>query len=204
MFSGIISDIGTITAIEHQRDIRITIITQHSLNKIPIGSSIACNGICLTIRDKQHHQFIVEASPETQSKTTLTKWKIGTHVNLEHSLKLGDPIGGHLIYGHIDGIARVTSMTPSTTENSFEVHLSVPNDVSKFLVPKGAIALDGISLTVNEVIGTTFTVMIIPHTASCTTFGKRNLGDEVNLEVDVLARYVARLISEKQSFTKIS
>ena len=156
MFSGIISDIGTVTAIERQRDIRITITTQHALDTIPIGSSIACNGICLTIRDKQQQQFIVEASPETQSKTTLTKWKIGTHVNLELSLKLGDTIGGHMIYGHIDGIARVSSITNSTPGNSFEIHLSAHNDVSNFLTPKGAIALDGISLTVNEVIGTNF------------------------------------------------
>ena len=195
MFSGIISDIGTVTAIEYQRDIRITITTQHVLDTIPIGSSIACNGICLTIRDKHKQQFIVEASPETQSKTTLTKWKIGTNVNLEHSLKLGDPIGGHMIYGHIDGIARVSSITTSTPDNSFEIHLSAHNDVSNFLAPKGAIALDGVSLTVNEVIGTNFTVMIIPHTASCTTFGKLEPENEVNLEVDILARYVARLIS---------
>jgi riboflavin synthase len=158
---------------------------------IPVGASIACSGCCLTAIELGPDWFAVTASAETLSKTTLGTWRPGTRVNLERPLKVGDELGGHIVAGHVDGVGRVLSTTPDhgSTRWLFEV----PDDLARFIAPKGSVAVDGVSLTVNEVGRTTFGVNIIPHTAGVTTFGTLAPGDAVNIEIDTVARYVARL-----------
>ena len=198
MFTGLIQDVGKIRGIEKAGDTRIEIATELSLSEVAIGASIACSGICLTVTEKQSSWFAVEVSAETLSKTTLGDWQKGHLVNLERSLTLGDELGGHLVFGHVDGVAEIVSRLPDGDSTRFQI--LPPRDLAKFIAPKGCITIDGVSLTVNEVEDsknkTIFGINIIPHTLEHTGFGQTMPGDRVNLEVDMLARYVARLLPD--------
>jgi riboflavin synthase len=198
MFTGIITDIGEVTAVIGADERRLAIATAFDPDTIPIGASIACSGICLTVTELRKNQFSVVASAETIARTTLGSWKKGTKLNLERALKVGDELGGHIVSGHTDGVARLVSTRKEN--DSIRLVFAPPADLAKFVAPKGSVALDGVSLTVNEVIGTPdgdqFGVNIIPHTAAHTTLGRLQPGDAVNMEIDMLARYVARLIAK--------
>jgi riboflavin synthase len=195
MFTGIITDVGTVQAITKRGDTTIKIATTFDPGSIMLGASIACSGACLTVIAKGGREgegwFSVEASAETMSKTTLGSWVVGSRVNLERSLKVGEEIGGHIVSGHVDGVGDVASVTPEGDSIRFEIR--APKQLAKFIAAKGSIALDGTSLTVNEVDGNTFGVNIIPHTAKVTTWGAIKPGDKLNIEIDMLARYLARL-----------
>jgi riboflavin synthase len=191
MFTGIITDIGTIMHIEKRGDTRFTIETAYPTATIDIGASIACNGCCLTVIEKGNNSFVMEVSAESLSKTTLGDWRESTRINLERSLKLGDEMGGHIVSGHVDGIATITSIKQDGDSKRFIFEVS--EAIAKFIAHKGSVALDGTSLTVNEVNGNTFGVNIIPHTQAVTTWGHAREGDRLNIEIDMLARYVARL-----------
>ncbi|MGP1396140.1 MAG: riboflavin synthase [Inquilinaceae bacterium] len=192
MFSGIVSDVGRVVEMDRKGDTRLVIQTGLDLGDLTLGASVAHNGVCLTVIEKGTGRFAVEASAETVSKTTLGDWRDGTPINLERSMRLGDEIGGHLVYGHIDGVATVLDRQPDG--DSVRFTFEVPEPLSRFVAPKGSVALDGVSLTVNEVAGNRFGVNIIPHTLACTTFQTLNPGHRVNFEADMLARYVARLL----------
>jgi len=196
MFTGIITDIGTVLASEKRGDLRARIATSYDTTGIDIGASIACDGICLTVVAKgadPQGWFDVDISAETVSATNIghNGWPAGTRINLERALKVGDELGGHIVSGHVDGLAEVVGVKPEgdSTRYSFRV----PAALAKFIASKGSVALNGTSLTVNEVAGATFGVNIIPHTQEVTTWGQVALGDRVNVEIDTLARYVARL-----------
>lgn len=191
MFTGIITDIGRVRSIKPRGDTRFEIETAYDTATIEIGASIACSGACLTVVDKGEGWFAVDVSAETLAKTNLGSWREGTPINLERSLRLGDELGGHIVLGHVDGVGTVASMTPEG--DSVRFRFEVPPQLKSYVAPKGSIAVNGVSLTVNEVDGASFGVNIIPHTQQMTTFGKMSPGDRINLEVDVLARYVARL-----------
>jgi riboflavin synthase len=196
MFTGIITDIGEVVAVETQGDTRFVIATAYDTADIVIGASIACSGCCLTVVEAGGLQdgrstFAVEASAETLSKTTLSIWKRNTRINLERALKMGDELGGHVVSGHVDGVGRIVSVTPEG--GSLWFRIKVPEDLARFIAPKGSVTLDGTSLTVNEVNGCEFGVNIIPHTQAVTTWGHVRAGEAVNVEIDMLARYVARL-----------
>lgn len=195
MFTGIITALGTIREISplgDGRDMRIVIGTPWpDTASIPIGASIACSGCCLTAVEVGEDWFAVDASAESLSKTTLGRWKVGSQVNLERSLRVGDELGGHLVSGHVDGLGEAISAIPEN--GSTRWRFRVPDELARFIAPKGSVAVNGASLTVNDVQGSTFGVNIIPHTASVTTFGTLAPGDGVNIEIDTLARYVARL-----------
>jgi len=200
MFTGIVTGLGTVrsvTPIGAGQDMRLTVETPVAdpawadTQKIPLGASIACSGCCLTAVEVGPDWFAVTASQETLSKTTLGTWQPGTRINLERSLKIGDELGGHLVLGHVDGLGRVISSTPENASTRWV--FEVPHDLAKFIAPKGSVAVDGVSLTVNEVDGARFGVNIIPHTAAVTTFGTLAPGQAVNIEIDMMARYVARL-----------
>ena len=191
MFTGIITDVGRVRSVEINGDTRLVIETAYDTNEIDIGASIACAGPCLTVTDKDDGWFAVDASAETLSKTTLGGWAKGTRVNLERALRVGDEMGGHIVTGHVDGIAVVISVTPEGDSQRFV--LEAPKEYARYVAPKGSVTLDGVSLTVNEVDGSQFGVNIIPHTQAATTFGDLQPGDRVNFEIDVLARYVDRL-----------
>jgi riboflavin synthase len=167
------------------------------MKPIAIGASIACSGCCLTVVEKGADRFTVEASGETLDKTHLGDWKAGARINLELSLKLGDELGGHLVYGHVDGIGRVVSTTPEG--GSVRFVFEAPPALARFVAAKGSVAVDGVSLTVNEVDGNRFGVNIISHTQAVTTLGQAMAGQRVNLEVDMLARYVARLLEHEKT-----
>lgn len=192
MFTGIITDIGTVDAIEKAGDTRFRIRTSYETGTIDLGASIACSGPCLTVVDKGPGNFSVDVSAETLSKTTLEAWRVGHRVNLERALKMGDELGGHLVSGHVDGTVRVLDIRPEG--DSLRYVFGVSEDLRKFVSPKGSVALDGVSLTVNEVENGNFGVNIIPHTQSETTLGALKIGDRVNFEIDMLARYIARLM----------
>lgn len=195
MFTGIITALGTVRAIEpigDGKDMRLIITAPWPDTKdIALGASIACSGCCLTAVELGQDWFAVDASAETLSRTTMGRWTVGCHVNLERSLKVGDELGGHIVSGHVDGVGQAVSATPENGSTRWVFR--VPPDLSRFIAEKGSIAIDGVSLTVNAVQGDTFGVNIIPHTASVTGFGTLKPGDAVNLEIDMLARYVARL-----------
>jgi riboflavin synthase len=195
MFTGIITGLGRVRAITplgEGADMRLVIETPWpETASIPIGASIACSGCCLTAVELGPDWFAVDASAETLSKTTLGKWLVGTRVNLERPLKVGDELGGHIVAGHVDGVGDVLSATPD--HGSTRWRFAVPHALGRFIAPKGSVAIDGVSLTVNEVEGATFGVNIIPHTAEVTKFGTLKPGDAVNIEIDTVARYVARL-----------
>ena len=197
MFTGIVTDVGRVRHIEKRGDTHIVISTALDLANVPMGASIACSGVCLTVVDKgtgKDNWFAVTASGETLSKTTLGAWKVGDPVNLERPMRVGDEFGGHIVSGHIDGVAEVKLAAPEgeSTRMMFEA----PAALAKLIAPKGSVALDGVSLTVNEVDGMRFGVNIIPHTLKVTTFGKVKPGSKVNLEIDLLARYVARILGK--------
>lgn len=191
MFTGIITDIGTVRTVAKRGDTRFEIATAYDTATIAMGASIACNGCCLTVIEKGPGWFAVEASAETLSKTTLGTWGEGTRINLERALKLGDELGGHIVSGHVDGVGEIVSMTPEG--DSVRFRFRVPSDLARFIAPKGSVAIDGTSLTVNEVEDCCFGVNIIPHTQATTTWGTARAGQAVNVEIDMLARYVARL-----------
>lgn len=195
MFTGIITALGTIRAITplgDGHDMRLVIETPWpDTASIAIGASIACSGCCLTAVEVGEDWFAVDASAETLSKSRLRHWRVGSKVNLERSLRMGDELGGHLVSGHVDGVGEAVSATPEN--GSTRWLFRVPHELARFIAPKGSVAVDGVSLTVNEVQGDIFGVNIIPHTASVTGFGTLAPGDAVNIEIDMLARYVARL-----------
>ena len=193
MFTGIVTDIGKIIELEKRGDLRARIQTNYDINTIAIGASIACDGICLTVIKTGSNWFDVEISAESVQKTHLkfNTWVIGAYLNLERSLRVGDELGGHLVSGHIDGVVEIIDMKEEGDSTRFV--FSAPQDLQKFIAPKGSVALNGTSLTVNEVSELNFGVNIIPHTKVVTTWGISKIGDYLNLEIDTLARYVARL-----------
>ena len=191
MFTGIITDIGSIEALEQAGDLRARIKTGYDTASIDLGASIASDGVCLTVVDLGPGWYEVQISAETVSKTNLSEWAVGSRVNLERALRVGDELGGHIVSGHVDGVADVISVADEG--DSTRVVLRAPSDLSRFIAPKGSVALNGTSLTVNEVEGTEFGINFIPHTKEVTTWGDVAVGDKVNLEIDTLARYVARL-----------
>jgi riboflavin synthase len=197
MFTGIVTDVGTVAKIDDHNDVRrISIDSAYDPTTIDIGASIACAGVCLTVVSVlaagRGAIFDVEAAPETLELTNAQAWQVGTRVNLERPLKVGDELGGHLVAGHVDGLASITRREDlgETTRFTFEA----PHELSRFIAPKGSVSLDGTSLTVNGVIGDSFDCLLIPHTLKVTTWGERQVGDRVHLEVDTIARYVARLV----------
>lgn len=191
MFTGIITDIGTITQLEQQGDLRARIATGYDTAGIELGASIASDGVCLTVVDLGPGWYEVQISAETVSKTNLRSWASGQRVNLERALRVGDELGGHIVSGHVDGVAEVIAVRDEG--DSTRVTLRAPADLARFIAPKGSVALNGTSLTVNEVDGADFGINFIPHTKAVTTWGDVAVGDLVNLEIDTLARYVARL-----------
>jgi len=191
MFTGIVTDVGRVRALEKRGDLRARIGTAYDMAGVDIGASIACDGVCLTVVDKGADWFDVDISAETVSKTNLNAWTEGRRVNLERALKVGDELGGHIVSGHVDGLAEVVGIADEG--DSTRVTLRAPDALAKFIAPKGSVALNGTSLTVNEVEGYDFGINFIPHTKEVTTWGDVAVGDMVNLEIDTLARYVARL-----------
>ncbi|MCA0938791.1 riboflavin synthase [Yangia mangrovi] len=191
MFTGIVTDMGEIRALEQAGDLTARIGTAYDTAGIEIGASIACDGVCLTVVTLGDDWFDVQISAETLSKTNLGGWEPGRRVNLERALKVGDELGGHIVSGHVDGLAEVISIQDEG--DSTRVQLRAPDELAKFIASKGSVALNGTSLTVNEVQGTVFGINFIPHTKEVTTWGGVKLGDKVNLEIDTMARYVARL-----------
>ena len=191
MFTGIVTDIGEVRALERRGDLRARIGTRYDTSGIEIGASIACSGVCLTVVDLGEDWFDVEISAETLDKTTLGTWREGSRINLERALKVGDELGGHIVSGHVDGLAVIVEMRPEG--DSVRYTFDAPESLARFIAPKGSVTLDGTSLTVNEVDGSRFGVNLIPHTQEVTTWGASKVGDNVNLEIDTLARYVARL-----------
>jgi riboflavin synthase len=191
MFTGIVTDIGEVLALDQQGDLRARIGTRYDTQRIDIGASIACEGVCLTVIALGPQWFDVQISAETVSKTNISGWKTGSRINLERALKVGDELGGHIVSGHIDGVADVVGTREEG--DSLRVSLRAARDLARFIAPKGSVALNGTSLTVNEVDGAEFGINFIPHTRKVTTWGVVAVGDKVNLEVDTMARYVARL-----------
>ena len=191
MFTGIITDIGRVQGLTQRGDLRARIGTAYETSSIDIGASIACDGVCLTVVALGDDWFDVDVSAETLSKTNLGKWAEGSRINLERALKVGDELGGHIVSGHVDGLAEIVAIADEG--DSTRVTLRAPRDLARFIAPKGSVALNGTSLTVNEVDGCDFGINFIPHTKQMTTWGDASVGDPVNLEIDTLARYVARL-----------
>jgi riboflavin synthase len=194
MFTGIITDIGKVTDIEGTGERRLHIGTAYDPATIPIGASICCSGVCLTVIERGPGWFAALASAETLARTTLESWRIGTRVNLERALRMGDELGGHIVSGHTDGVARLISANGEN--DSLRLVFEAPAELARLVAPKGSVTLDGVSLTVNEVDGARFGVNIIPFTAEHTTLGALKPGDSVNMEIDMLARYVARLMGK--------
>ncbi len=200
MFTGIITHVGTVAAIDKTGDWTFTIAAKSFTDGLAMGASIACNGCCLTAIAWNEDSFTVQVSAETLSRTSLGKWQVGSKVNLERALKVGDELGGHFVTGHVDGLAKLEKMENSG--ESVEWWLSIPschsrlrgNDKSliSFIAEKGSVTLDGVSLTVNEVKDGEFSINLIPHTQQSTNFHMLKAGDSLNLEVDILARYIAR------------
>ena len=193
MFTGIITAIGQIEELKDTGDRWLKITTPWACDKIDLGVSIACSGVCLTVVERADNWFAVEVSAESLSRTTIGGWQKGSQINLERALRLGDELGGHIVSGHVDGLASIEAITP--IGDSHKLDIRVPDDVSKFIAEKGSVTLDGVSLTVNEVEGSCFAVNIIDHTWTHTTLGHATIGQQLNLEIDMLARYVSRLIS---------
>jgi riboflavin synthase len=194
MFTGIVTDVGRVRAIERRGDTRFEVETAYDVERIEVGASISCAGVCLTVVDKEPGCFAVTASAETLACSTLGGWQVGTRINLERALRVGDELGGHIVSGHVDGVAQVVERRPDG--DSLRLTFEMPAALANLVAPKGSVALDGVSLTVNEVDGSRFGVNLIPHTLAVTTFGATRVGDRVNLEVDVLARYIARMLQK--------
>ena len=194
MFTGIVTDIGEVLTTEQQGDLRARIATRYDVAGLDIGASVASDGVCLTVIAKgttPRNWYEVQISAETVTKTNLGTWAPGARVNLERALKVGDELGGHIVSGHVDGVAEVVAVRPEG--DSLRVTFRAPEPLARFIAPKGSICLNGTSLTVNEVDGAEFGINFIPHTQTATTWGAVAVGDRVNLEVDTMARYVARL-----------
>ncbi|MCB9983157.1 MAG: riboflavin synthase [Rhodospirillales bacterium] len=197
MFTGLIQDVGRVRSIEKDGDWRIVIETGLDLSREKIGASMACSGCCLTVVDLSVEEggedwFTVEVSAESLSKTGISEWTDGTRVNLEPSLRLGDEMGGHIVSGHVDGLATLVSVR--LDGDSHRLKIQAPEALARFIAPKGSVALDGVSLTVNEVEANVFGVNIIPHTWDHTNLSDKQVGDTLNIEIDMLARYVARML----------
>jgi riboflavin synthase len=195
MFTGIITDIGTVRGVEQKGDLKLTIGCGYDMASVDMGASISCSGACLTVVDKGEDWFAVDVSNETVSKTAPGLWAQGARLNLERALRVGDEIGGHIVTGHVDAVATVTSVVE--VGGSLDIAIDAPRSLGSVIAPKGSITLDGVSLTVNEVQDgddtTSFTVNLIPHTADHTTLGGMAVGRKLNLEIDVLARYLKRM-----------
>ena len=193
MFTGIVTDIGTVTEVEQRGDLRARIQNAYDMAGVDMGASIACNGVCLTVVGKGPDWFDVDISAETISKTNIGHhgWAPGVRINLERALKVGDELGGHIVSGHVDGVAELVEMHDEG--DSLRLTFEAPPELARFIASKGSVALNGTSLTVNEVNGNRFGINLIPHTQEVTTWGGVKVGDKVNLEIDTLARYVARL-----------
>jgi len=201
MFTGIVTDIGTISEAQQRGDLRLVIACDYDMDDVAMGASIACSGVCLTVVDKGHGAdgrkgwFAVDASAETVSRTAPDMWRQGARLNLERALKLGEELGGHIVTGHVDGVARVESVTPEG--ESHRVVIAAPAEIAPYIAAKGSVTIDGVSLTVNEVRDegeeAHFTLNIIPHTWDVTTLDRLAPGVAVNVEIDVLARYLSRL-----------
>ncbi len=191
MFTGIVIDLGVVRAVIAGGDTSYRIATAFDTADLAIGASVACAGVCFSVVDKAADWFAVQASAETLARTTLGGWRAGTRVNLERSLKSGDEMGGHVVMGHVDAVAELRERRPEG--DSLRLVFEVPTGYETAIATKGSVALDGVSLTVNEVMGSRFGVNIIPHTQARTTFGTAAVGDRVNLEIDVIARYNARI-----------
>ena len=206
MFTGIVTDLGEVRSVKPRADNlhRITIFCRYPRAELVQGASIACSGVCLTVVDTGEEDgrawFAVDAAAETLAVTGVGRWRHGSRINLERSLKLGDELGGHMVAGHVDGLASVIAREDMTDNGPVEMarfSLRAPHELARFIAPKGSVALDGVSLTVNAVEGDTFSVLIIPHTLQVTTFGSLRKGDDVNLEIDTMARYAARLMETR-------
>ena len=203
MFTGIVTDIGTVRSAQQRGDLRLEIATGYDLDTIDLGASIACSGVCLTVVDKgsgkDANWFAVDVSAETVSRTAAARWREGAKLNLERSLRMGDELGGHIVTGHVEAVATVSGV--QADGDSTRIELTVARNLAPMIAPKGSIALDGVSLTVNDVrddgATTVFTVNIIPHTARQTTLGKLGDGQQLNVEIDVLARYLDRMIAAR-------
>lgn len=195
MFTGIITEIGVVRSVCQRGDMRVTIACNYDMAGVALGASIACSGVCLTVVEKGDDWFSVDVSNESVSRTERSRWEHGAKLNLERALRLGDEMGGHLVTGHVDGIATVENVVP--VGDSKEIAFLISRDLGKFIAPKGSVTIDGVSLTVNVVSDrddhTVFSVNIIPHTANHTTLGSLTSGQAVNVEIDVLARYLYRL-----------
>jgi riboflavin synthase len=203
MFTGIITDIGTITQVEERGDLHVTIACGYDTGGIDIGASIACSGACMTVVGKGADWFSVDVSHESVSRTAGGRWAAGTKLNLERSLKLGDELGGHIVTGHVDGVGTIAGI--AVEGDSHRIDIAAPKELAPYLAPKGSITVDGISLTVNSVTdqpdgSTLLGLNIIPHTAAVTTLGAAQLHDSVNLEIDVLARYLGRMDQLRKQF----
>jgi riboflavin synthase len=195
MFTGIVTDVGKVRHVEKRGDTHIVIATHYDTAAIETGASINCAGACMTVVDKggaKDRWFAITASAETMAKTTMGSWKGGDAVNLERPMRVGDEFGGHIVTGHVDAVAEIVGHQPEG--ESVRMVFEVPLKHARFVAPKGSVALDGVSLTVNDVEGPRFGVNIIPHTLKVTTFGRARPGQKVNFEIDLLARYVARLV----------
>lgn len=200
MFTGIVTDIGTVASAEQKADLRLAIRCGYDMATVDLGASIACSGVCLTVVDKGGDWFAVDLSTETLSRTARDLWSDGAKLNLERSLRVGDELGGHFVAGHVDCVGEVVGVCPEG--GSTRIGVAIPRDLAAMVAPKGSIALDGVSLTVNDVRDaedgrTHFSVNIIPHTAACTTLGDIAAGRQLNVEVDVLARYIDRMIATR-------
>ncbi len=204
MFTGITTDIGTVRTAEQRGDLRVTIACGYDMATVDLGASIACSGVCLTIVDKGDDWFAVDVSGETRSRTAAGLWSEGSRLNLERSLRVGDELGGHIVAGHVDGVAEVIGICPEG--GSSRIGVRAPDGLAQYIAPKGSIALDGVSLTVNDVReaedgSTHFSVNIIPHTARITTFDNVAAGRQLNVEIDVIARYLERMIAGRAHST---
>jgi len=199
MFTGIVTDVGTVRTAEQRGDLRLVIETRYDLDSVDLGASISCSGVCLTVVDKGQDWFAVDISAETISKTAADRWVEGAKLNLERALRLGDELGGHIVTGHVDAVAEVVGTCPEG--DSTRIGVSVPKVLAPMIACKGSITIDGVSLTVNEVRddgdATHFAVNIIPHTANRTTLGDVSAGKQLNVEVDVLARYLDRMMAAR-------
>ena len=199
MFTGIVTDVGTVVSAEQRGDLRLGIRTGYDLSTVELGASIACSGVCLTVVEAGEQSgrtwFAVDTAAETLAVTTAGRWQAGTRLNLERALKMGDELGGHVVAGHADGTAELVGR--ENLADMARLNLRAPRPLMRFIAPKGSVALDGVSLTVNAVESDAFSVLIIPHTLQVTTLGSAKVGDALNLEVDLMARYAARLMETR-------
>ena len=206
MFTGIITDIGTIEQVEDRGDLRVVIRTGFDTATIDLGASIACSGVCLTVISKGPGWFAVDVSHESISRTAQGQWTIGRRLNLERAMKLGDELGGHIVTGHVDGIGEIADVCADG--GSRRIDISLPASLAPYVAPKGSVTVDGVSLTVNEVAdqgdgSTRFSINLIPHTQAVTTLGALEPGIAVNIEIDVLARYLSRMDQYRERHSKM-